>query len=681
MAIKPLLSQQQRVTYADEEETKLPEPVVPGVKEDQPQTQLVSDGTDVQVTPIMPGQTSAMGPAAPVTAAAPEPVVPEVEPSVANVDTTMPVESAPAAVAKETNVVKRMIDMIKDNLFGTGEQQPLDKALSYAKEKDPEAYQAMDGSNSQQLSAADASFTKNPPKTEDAIQAASVVKGFKIAAQHKELGDEGLRQQIESDGNPLDRVAGDAYLTALALGRPPWKAAEDAMKAHQTAIAKTAEIQAKVYEDRQVIEQQAKQRAKAVTTNTAATERAIYKKASSGFYKQKGADQGDAAVPAAKIAQGLDLIKVGIETGDFESVRKQLTENGLDYMIRDLDQAEARYNDSETLIRGTSLKSGKLGPTSTGEAYRGVDGRSYRETIVNGKRMFLDEGGRQVSPDRVKELGLEPEPVYSAGQKEFEQAKAKSTAEYSERINNTAESAAKTIGTSDTVINIVGRDPDIVGIMKQNPGAFNALLNAVDKGIGVAGFNINLPVKEFVEKYKLSPEQQSKLEVVANQIASQRLNAQQALRGLGSVSDRDAMTAWSTVGSTDDTAKGLIANMYLSKSTAEIAIAKQEAWDDWKQGKKVPDRDAFERNWRKDENKRWKEIRSNVQNYVNDNVPIPGYEDLSANAMKAQAAKSAPAAPAAPAAPGAGGKKSSTVSEGFEEYYVNGKRRIRKKEQ
>ena len=121
--------------------------------------------------------------------------------------------------------------------------------------------------------------------------------------------------------------------------------------------------------------------------------------------------------------------------------------------------------------------------------------------------------------------------------------------------------------------------------------------------------------------------------------------------------------------------------MYLSKSTAEIAIAKQEAWDDWKQGKKVPDRDAFERNWRKDENKRWKEIRSNVQNYVNDNVPIPGYEDLSANAMKAQAAKSAPAAPAAPAAPGAGGKKSSTVSEGFEEYYVNGKRRIRKKEQ
>lgn len=648
MAIKPLLSQQQRVTYADEEQTKLPKPVVPGVTEDQPQTQLVSDGTDVQVTPIMPGDTSAVGPAAPAAPATPTPVVPEVEPSVANVDTTMPVESAPAAVAKETNVVKRMIDMIKDNVFK--ENQPLDQAISYAKENAPDAYSAMDGSNSQQLARADAGFTKNPPKTEDAIQAASVVKGFKIAAQHRELGDEGLRQQIESDDNPLDRVAGNAYLTALALGRPPWKAAEDAMKAHQTAIAKTAEIQAKVYEDRQVIEQQAKQRAKAVATNTAATERAIYKKAASGFYRQPGGDGGPAAVPAAKIAQGLDLIKVGIETGDFASAREQLSAAGLDFMTRDLDQAEARYNDSETLIRGTSLKSGKLGPTSTGEAYRGVDGRSYRETIVNGKRMFLDEGGRQVSPDRVKELGLEPEPVYSAGQKEFEQAKAKSTAEYSERINNTAESAAKTIGTSDTVINIVGRDPDIVGIMKQNPGAFNALLNAVDKGIGVAGFNINLPVKEFVEKYKLSPEQQSKLEVVANQIASQRLNAQQALRGLGSVSDRDAMTAWSTVGSTDDTAKGLIANMYLSKSTAEIAIAKQEAWDDWKQGKKVPDRDAFERNWRKDENKRWKEIRTNVQNYVNDNVPIPGYEDLSANAMKAQAAKSAPAAPSAPGA-------------------------------
>lgn len=651
MAIKPLLSQQQRVTYADDEQTTLPKPVVPGVTEDQPQTQLVSDGTDTQVTPIMPGETSAMGPAAPAAPAAPTPVVPEVEPSVANVDTTMPVESAPAAVAKETNVVKRMIDMIKDNVFK--ENKPLDQAISYAKENAPDAYTAMDGSNSQQLARADAGFTKNPPKTEEQIQAASVVKGFKIAAQHRELGDEGLRQQIESDDNPLDRVAGNAYLTALALGRPPWKAAEDAMKAHQTAIAKTAEIQAKVYEDRQVIEQQAKQRAKAMATNTAATERAIYKKAASGFYRQPGGDGGAASVPAAKIAQGLDLIKVGIETGDFESAREQLTAAGLGFMSRDLDAAEARYNDSETLIRGTSLKSGKLGPTSTGEAYRGVDGRSYRETIVNGKRMFLDEGGRQVSPDRVKELGLEPEPVYSAGQKEFEQAKAKSTAEYSERINNTAESAAKTIGTSDTVINIVGRDPDIVGIMKQNPGAFNALLNAVDKGIGVAGFNINLPVKEFVEKYKLSPEQQSKLEVVANQIASQRLNAQQALRGLGSVSDRDAMTAWSTVGSTDDTAKGLIANMYLSKSTAEIAIAKQEAWDDWKQGKKVPDRDAFERNWRKDENKRWKEIRTNVQNYVNDNVPIPGYEDLSANAMKAQAAKSAPAAPAAPGTGGA----------------------------
>ena len=648
MAIKPLLSQQQRVTYADEEETKLPEPVVPGVKEDQPQTQLVADGTDVQVTPIMPGDTSAVGPAAPVAVASPEPVVPEVEPSVANVDTTMPVESAPAAVAKETNVVKRMIDMIKDNVFK--ENKPLDQAITYAKDNEPEAFTAMDGSNSQQLARADAGFTKNPPKTEDAIQAASVVKGFKIAAQHKELGDEGLRQQIESDDNPLDRVAGNAYLTALALGRPPWKAAEDAMKAHQTAIAKTAEIQAKVYEDRQVIEQQAKQRAKAVATNTAATERAIYKKASSGFYRQPGGDGGAASVPAAKIAQGLDLIKVGIETGDFASAREQLSAAGLDFMSRDLDQAEARYNDSETLIRGTSLKSGKLGPTSTGEAYRGVDGRSYRETIVNGRRVFLDEGGRQVSPDRVKELGLEPESVYTAGQKEFEQQGAKSTAEYSDRINNTAETATKTVRSTDSVIQIVGRDPDIVGIMKQNPGAFNALLNAVDKGIGVAGFNINLPVKEFVEKYKLSPEQQSKLEVVANQIASQRLNAQQALKGLGSASDRDASVAWATVGSTDDTAKGLIANMYLSKSTAEVAIAKQEAWADWKKGKKVPDRDGFEREWRKDETKRWKEITGNVTGYINDNVPIPGYETLSANAIKAQAAKSAPAAPAAPGA-------------------------------
>lgn len=650
MAIKPMLSQQQRVSYADDEQTTLPEPVVPGVTEDQPQTALVGDGTDVQVTPIMPGDTSAMGPAAPATMAAPAPVVPEQEPSVANADATVPVESAPAAVAKEKNIVKNLIDMIATNVLGSGEQKPLDEAITTARAAEPAAYETLNRSSSQQLASADASFTKNPPKTEQAIQASSVVKGFKMAALHRELGDDGLRQQIEADDNPLDRVAGNAYLTALALGRPPWKAAEDAMKAHQTAIAKTAEIQAKVYEDRQVIEQQAKMRAKAMATNTAATERAIYKKASTGFYRQPGGDGGPASVPAAKIAQGLDLIKVGIETGDFQSAREQLTAAGLGFMNRDLDAAESRYNDSETLIRGTSLKSGKLGPTSTGEVYRGVDGSSYRETIVNGRRVFLDEGGRQVSPDRVKELGLESESVYSAGQKEFEQAKAKSTAEYSDRINNTAETATKTVRSTDSVIQIVGRDPDIVGIMKQNPGAFNALLNAVDKGIGVAGFNINLPVKEFVEKYKLSPEQQSKLEVVANQIASQRLNAQQALKGLGSASDRDASVAWATVGSTDDTAKGLIANMYLSKSTAEVAIAKQEAWADWKKGKKVPDRDGFEREWRKDETKRWKEITGNVTGYINDNVPIPGYEDLSANAMKAQAAKSAPAAPAAPGA-------------------------------
>jgi hypothetical protein len=658
MAIKPLLSQQQRVTYGDEEETKLAEPVVPGVKEDQPQTQPVSDGSDVQVTPIIPGDTSAMGPAAPVAATAPEPVVPETEPSVANVDGTMAVAAAPAAVAQETNIVKRMIDMIKDNVFK--ENKPLDQAISYAKDNAPDAYTAMDGSNSQQLARADAGFTKNPPKTEDGIQAASVVKGFKIAAQHRELGDEGLRQQIESDDNPLDRVAGNAYLTALALGRPPWKAAEDAMKAHQTAIAKTAEVQAKVYEDRQVIEQQAKQRAKAVATNTAATERAVYKKASSGFYKQPGGDGGAGSVPAAKIAQGLDLIKVGIETGDFASAREQLTAAGLGFMTRDLDAAESRYNDSETLIRGTSLKSGRLGPTSTGELFRGKDNQYYRETIVNGRTVYLDTAGRQVSPETVKTLGLEQASVYAAGAKEWQQSQAKTAKEYDERVNNKSIDSTRAIAGADRIIERVGNDPEIVGILKQNGGAFNALLASIDTESGQgANARIGLPVTKFLESLNLTRDQKSKLESVVADIAQQRLTAQQALRGLGAASNLDAQTAWNTVSSTTDTAKGLIGNQYLIKETNRLFKEKADDWNRRKFGQAVPDYGAFETEWQQYESEEWKKINKNIAGFFDRNEAIPGYEAVSENVIRFQRGRpSSPTAPSAPAAPSAPGSTS-----------------------
>ena len=698
MAIKPLLSQQQRVTYADEEETKLPEPVVPGVKEDQPQTQLVSDGTDVQVTPIMPGQTSAMGPAAPVTAAAPEPVVPEVEPSVANVDTTMPVESAPAAVAKETNVVKRMIDMIKDNLFGTGEQQPLDKALSYAKEKDPEAYQAMDGSNSQQLSAADASFTKNPPKTEQGVQAASVVKGFKIAAQHKELGDEGLRQQIESDGNPLDRVAGDAYLTALALGRPPWKAAEDAMKAHQTAISKTAEIQAKVYEDRQVIEQQAKMRAKAMATNTAATERAIYKKAASGFYKQKGADQGNAAVPAAKIAQGLDLIKVGIETGDFESVRKQLTENGLDYMIRDLDQAEQRYNDNELTIRSGSLSGAKGVPSTLGVqiASEGPNvGKSYVVTSDprTGQNIATPVGGgRPLSQQEAASAKLTLPQLYAEGKAAVAGGVAEATetgkglAQWKENVEDMGSKSTDIIRSNEEAIRIMDSYPNLTEVLAKSPNPeTRAILAQLKEGIKLGNFgNLSVDFSAAINASK-SEAERSALARLQQIFSNKTFEAVQKAGFKGAQSDKELDQIKKSVISADSPEGAIRA--FLIKDIADQRVAKLRATelDGYLRSNPGPlSKSKYNSYIDGLAAPIYRKAREDVEVVLGMRDPVTGEETGrrgSGEAVKKLETPAAPAAPSAPSAPGAGGKKSSTVSEGFEEYYVNGKRRIRKKEQ
>ena len=680
MAIKPLLSQQQRVTYADEEETKLPEPVVPGVKEDQPQTQLVSDGTDVQVTPIMPGQTSAMGPAAPVTAAAPEPVVPEVEPSVANVDTTMPVESAPAAVAKETNVVKRMIDMIKDNLFGTGEQQPLDKALSYAKEKDPEAYQAMDGSNSQQLSAADASFTKNPPKTEQGVQAASVVKGFKIAAQHKELGDEGLRQQIESDGNPLDRVAGDAYLTALALGRPPWKAAEDAMKAHQTAIAKTAEIQAKVYEDRQVIEQQAKMRAKAVTTNTAATERAIYKKASTGFYRQPGGDGGAASVPAAKIAQGLDIIKVGIETGDFASARQQLTENGLDFLKRDIDAAEQRYAASEATITGAALGSKGTGSNlGVFIAQKGpYEGQPFavRQSPTGGTIAVPVGGTVPLTNEERENAGLIPRELAAPQKGAVAQSQAagkytgEAVAKFQEDVRTFGAQAGGVMRDNEQAMSILDAYPNLTEVLNSSESpVIRGLANAIKDGIRVGPYNIGVDLTKALEAAKTERERTA-LQALQTVLAKKTFNAVQAAGFKGSQSDKELDQIRQSVASTNNTTAAIKAFLIRDTAQAKISELRRDAMLEWKQKHPGPfDRDEFEADFDK-------KARPIAENAVKQANIVLGITDTEGNVIPpSQRPQQAPAAPSAPAA------GSSTVSEGFEEYTVNGKRHIRKKKQ
>jgi len=672
MAIKPLLSQQQRVTYGDEEETKLPEPVVPGVTEDQPQTQPVSDSTDVQVTPIMPGDTSAMGPAAPVAAApvaaaAPEPMVPETAPSVTNVDATMPVETAPATVAKDKNIVKSIIDMIGSAVLGTGEQKPLDQVITSAKETNPDAYATLNRSSSQQLASADASFSRNPPKTEQAIQAASVVKGFKIAAQHRELGDEGLRQQIESDGNPLDRVAGDAYLTALALGRPPWRAAEDAMKAHQTAIAKTAEIQAKVYEDRQVIEQQAKMRAKAVATNTAATERAIYKKAASGFYKQQGGDGGQASVPAAKIAQGLDIIKVGIETGDFESARTQLSDNGLDFLKRDLDSAEQRYNENELTIRSGSLSGAKGVPSTLGVqiASEGPNvGKSYVVTSDprTGQNIATPVGGgRPLTQQEAAMAKLTLPQLYAEGKAAVAGGVAEATetgkglAQWKENVEDMGSKSGDIIRSNEEAIRIMDSYPNLTEVLAKSPNPeTRAILAQLKEGIKLGNFgNLSVDFSAAINASK-SEAERSALARLQQIFSNKTFEAVQKAGFKGAQSDKELDQIKKSVISADSPEGAIRA--FLIKDIADQRVAKLRAseLDGYLRSNPGPlSKSKYNSYIDGLAAPIYKKAREDVEVVLGMRDPVTGEETGRRGTGGAIKKLEEPAAPAAPAAPGA----------------------------